>query len=86
MNTLCLFKVTVKGFSGSQYKTVYVVSDSMDEAYQTYRDFLDIQDLEFDDDRELEKIELVAKFYTKAEGECKKLFISNSVRNLFKKE
>jgi len=86
MKTLCLFKVTVKGFSGSQYKTVYVISDSMDEAYQTYRDFLDIQDYEFEHDRELEKIELVAKFYTNAGTECKKLFISNSVRNLFKKE
>ena len=43
MNTLCLFKVTVRGFD-SQYKTVYVLSDSMDDAYQTYRDFLDIKD------------------------------------------
>ena len=84
MNTLCLFKVTVRGI-GSQYKTVYVISDSMDDAYQTYRDFLDIKDYGFEHERELEKIELVAKFYTKAEEECEKLFISNSVRNLFER-
>jgi len=41
MNTICLFKVTVKGFFGSQYKTVYVISDSLDDAYRTYRNFLD---------------------------------------------
>ena len=86
MNTLCLFKVTVRGFCGKQTKTVYVISNSMDNAYQTYRDFLDIKDYGFEHERELEKIELVAKFYTNAGTECKKLFISNSVRNLFKKE
>ena len=86
MNTLCLFKVTIKGFFGSQYKTVYVISDSLDDAYQTYRNFLDEKDYGFEHQRELESIELIAKFYTKAEEECKKLFISNSVRNLFKKE
>jgi len=40
MNTLCLFKVTVRGFSNI-YKKVYVISDSMDDAYRTYRNFLD---------------------------------------------
>jgi len=65
---------------------VYVISDNLDDTYQTYRDFLDIKDYGFEHERELEKIELVAKFYTKAEEESKKLFISNSVRNLFKKE
>ena len=65
---------------------MYVISDNLDDTYQTYRDFLDIKDYGFEHERELEKIELVAKFYTKAEEESKKLFISNSVRNLFKKE
>jgi len=81
MNTLCLFKVTVKGFCGKRYKTVYVISDNLDDAYQTYRNFLDNQDLGFEHagDRELEKIELVAKLYKEAESECKMLFISNRI-------
>jgi len=53
MNTICLFKVTVKGFVGDQCKTVYVVSDSMDDAYRTYRSFLDEKDLGFESNREL---------------------------------
>jgi len=85
MNTLCLFKVTVKGFCGKQYKTVYVISDNLDDAYQTYRNFLDNQDLGFEHagDRELEKIELVAKLYKEAERECRMLFISNKVSKRF---
>ena len=81
MNTICLFKVTVKGFFGSQYKTVYVISDSLDDAYRTYRDFLDKKDYGFEHrgDRELEKIELAAKFYKEAERECKMLFVSDRV-------
>ena len=79
MNTLCLFKVTIKGFFGSQYKTVYVISDSLDDAYQTYRNFLDEKDYGFEHQRELESIELIAKFYTGAEEECKMLFISNQI-------
>ena len=83
MNTLCLFKVTVKGICGKQYKTVYVISDSLDDAYQTYRNFLDNQDYGFDYERELKEIELVAKFYKNAESDCEMLFISNKVSKRF---
>jgi len=79
MNTLCLFKVTIKGFFGKQYKTVYVISDSLDDAYRTYRNFLDNQDYGFEHERELEKIELVAKLYESNEGGCEMLFISDKV-------
>lgn len=79
MNTICLFKVTVKGFVGDQCKTVYVVSDSMDDAYRTYRNFLDEKDLGFESNRELEEVELVAKFYENNEGGCELLFISDKV-------
>jgi len=79
MNTLCLFKVTVRGFCGGIYKEVYVISDSLDDAYRTYRNFLDKEDLGFDFNRELEKIELIAKFYTDAEGGCELLFTSDKV-------
>ena len=85
MNTLCLFKVTVRGI-GSQYKTVYVISDSMDDAYQTYRDFLDIKDYGFEHERELEKIELIAKFYEDAEEDCEMLFISDKAKDIIGKE
>ena len=79
MNTLCLFRVTVRGFFGGIYKKVYVISDSLDNAYRTYRNFLDEKDYGFEHQRELEKIELVAKFYKSAEGECEMLFISDKV-------
>jgi len=79
MNTICLFKVTVKGFVDDQCKTVYVVSDSMDDAYRTYRNFLDEKDLGFESNRELEEVELVAKFYENNEGGCELLFISDKV-------
>jgi len=87
MNTLCLFKVTVKGFFGSQYKTVYVVSDNLDDAYRTYRNFLDEKDYGFElaGDRELEKIELVAKFYTDAVREYKMLFISDKAKDIIER-
>jgi len=79
MNTLCLFRVTVRGFFGGIYKKVYVISDSLDDAYRTYRNFLDEEDLGFESNRELEKVELVAKFYESNEGGCEMLFISNKV-------
>ena len=85
MDTICLFKVTVKGFVGDQCKTVYVVSDSMDDAYWTYRNFLDEEDLGFESNRELEKVELVAKFYESNERGCEMLFISNKVKDIIER-
>jgi len=79
MNTLSLFRVTVRGFCSGTYKKVYVISDSMDDAYRTYRNFLDEKDLGFESNRELEEVELVAKFYENNEGGCELLFISDKV-------
>ena len=85
MNTLCLFKVTVRGFCGGIYKEVYVISDSLDDAYRTYRNFLDKEDLGFESNRELEKVELVAKFYENNEGGCEMLFISDKAKDIIKR-
>ncbi|RLI40740.1 hypothetical protein DRO59_08570 [Candidatus Bathyarchaeota archaeon] len=80
MKTALLFKVTVKGLAG-KYKSAYVISDSPDDAYRTYRSYLDKEDLGFKHvgDRELEKVELIAKFYREAEINTPMLFISDSV-------
>ena len=80
MNTICLFRVTVRGFCGGIYKKVYVISDSMDDAYRAYRNFLDEKDLGFESNRELEKVELVAKFHENNNGECEMLFVSDKAK------
>lgn len=62
--TFKLFKVTLRGGinpGSTNYKTSFVVAESPNDAYQAVRDFLDKNDLCYDDERELESIELLAE-------------------------
>jgi hypothetical protein len=60
-----LFKVTIKGFNYCHlipnYGTTYVIANDPTEAYHKVMDFLNKEDIGSIDDRELEKIELIAK-------------------------
>ena len=62
--TFKLFKVTLRGGinpGSTNYNTSFVVAESPDAAYQAVRDFLDKNDLCYDDERELKSIELLAE-------------------------
>lgn len=72
MNSLRLFKVTLKGVhgtTGTDYHTSFVVAQDPTEAYQRVRSFLDENDLGFVDQREMDRIELIAE--SKRYPECK---------------
>jgi hypothetical protein len=62
-----LYKVTLRGMTynstGVAHGTNYVVATSMDDAYKKVREFLDINDIGFHKERELDKIELIAEDY-----------------------
>jgi len=59
-----LFKVVLKGMRstalGVANGCAYVVADGMDEAYQSVKKYLDEKDLGFFDERELDRVELIA--------------------------
>ena len=62
--TFKLFKVTLRGGinpGSTNYNESYVVASSMDVAYQIVRKYLDKNDLCFTDERELDKIVLLAE-------------------------
>lgn len=60
-----LYKVTLKGMlcnpTGKIHGINYVIADSLDNAYKIVRDFLDKEDLGFEQERELDKIEVIAE-------------------------
>jgi len=61
--TFKLFKVTLRGGinpGSTNYNTSFVVAESPDAAYQAVRDFLDKNDLCYNE-RELKSIELLAE-------------------------
>jgi len=51
-----LYKVTVKG-----KKQAYVIASNAEEAYQMFRSFLDAENLMFQRDRALDRVELLAE-------------------------
>ena len=62
--TFKLFKVTLRGGinpGSTDYNASFVVAESPDAAYQAVRDFLDNNNLCYDDERELKSIELLAE-------------------------
>ena len=62
--TFKLFKVALRGGinpGSTDYNASFVVAESPDAAYQAVRDFLDKNDLCYDDERELKSIELLAE-------------------------
>ena len=72
--TLKLYRVYVRGGHsdlGTDYHETYVVAKSLNDAYEQVRKFLDDNNLCFSDERELDKIELVAE--NTRYPECKKM-------------
>lgn len=59
-----LFKVTLKGMwfsaNGVSHGISYAVAETLDEAYEKVRKYVDEKDLGFRKDRELATIELIA--------------------------
>lgn len=55
-----LYLVTVHGFYSSPYRYSYVVAKDPTAAYTVVREYFEKKNLGFYQDRELEKIELVA--------------------------
>ena len=47
--------------TGVAYGSSYVIAENSDEAYKKVRKFLDENDLGFTKDRELDKVELIAR-------------------------
>ncbi len=63
-DTFKLFRVTLRGFNSfgeESYKTTYVVSKSLDEAYNRVKTYFEEKNYGYKKDRELEKIELIAE-------------------------
>jgi len=62
-----LYRVTLRGMTynstGVAYGLSYVIAENPDEAYKKVRKFLDDNNLGFSEDRELDKIELIADSY-----------------------
>jgi hypothetical protein len=62
-----LYKVTCRGMQGAalgnkvSHGIAYVIAEDPAEAYAKLRTYLDMKDFGFDQDRELEKIELLAE-------------------------
>lgn len=59
-----LYKVKIRGgysSTGTNYHESYVVASSADSAYMQVREYLDRNDLCFNDERELESITLIAE-------------------------
>lgn len=55
-----LYRVKLRGMASS-YGVSYVVADNPDHAYKRVRKYLDVRDLGFSKDRELDTIELLAE-------------------------
>lgn len=57
-----LYRVTVQGLDSTkpQYKVSYVIADDPTSAYDTVREYLDDQEIGFEEDRELLSVELIA--------------------------
>ena len=53
-----LYRVTLRG--GGEYKISYAVEEDSDKAYRKVREFLDDKGLCFQDERELQCVELIA--------------------------
>lgn len=62
-DTLKLFKVKVIGFTEQRNNTFMVVARDPTSAYDSVKDFLDKKDYGFEDDRQLDSVELVADSY-----------------------
>ena len=62
-----LYLVTLRGMTYSSTGVVhgvnYVVAETSEEAYQKVRNYLDEKDYGFSQDRELDKVELIAEAY-----------------------
>lgn len=62
-----LYRVTCRGMQGAalgnkvSHGVAYVIAEDTAEAYAKLRAYLDMKDFGFDQDRELEKIELLAE-------------------------
>lgn len=59
-----LYKVKIRGgysSTGTNYHESYVVASSADSAYMQVREYLDKNDLCFQDERELDSITLIAE-------------------------
>jgi hypothetical protein len=76
--TLKIYRVNLRGFSGSStgvdYSCSYVLSENPDIAYKTVREWLDGADYGFQKDRELKSIELIAEAHEYADCQTR-LFI-----------
>lgn len=66
-NKIALYKVTCRGMTSTALGTqvphgiAYVLAHNPGEAYDKHRAFLDEENLGYDQDRELDKVELVAQ-------------------------
>jgi hypothetical protein len=58
-----LFRLKLRGMETGiiAYGYPYVVAENMDEAYKKVRNYLDEKDLGFENDREMESIQLLAE-------------------------
>jgi len=63
-----LYRVKLRGFTGSPYECSYAVAGNPDEAYKKVRAFLDAKDIGFWKDRELDSVQLIAD--TKEYPDC----------------
>lgn len=71
---LKLYRVTLKGMTysstGIVYGVSYVVAENSHKAYQRVKDFLDEKDMGASQDRELDKVELIADTYQYTDVNC----------------
>jgi hypothetical protein len=74
-STFKLYKVTLQNSVMKPCGVSYVVALSTDEAYKQVRDYLEKKDWGFNQDRELEMVELIAEDYEYT-NLSHKLFIS----------
>ena len=71
-----LFRVTCRGMHrGDSHGIAYAVAKNADDAYQLVRADLDKRDLGFLDEREMEKVELIAEATNYPRCKCK-LYVS----------
>lgn len=86
VNNKKLFRVTLKGFCGSNnYKINYVVATDLNNAYKIVRNFLDKNDIGFSKDIELDKIELISN-ENQYNGCGTMLFVENENEEIIKEK
>ena len=73
-NKIKLYKITLRGMkyssTGIAYGISYVIAENSDEAYQKVKKFLKNENLGFDNERELDKVELIADSYRYTDVGC----------------